>query len=75
MKTGSIRLKLPKLLDRVQPSSTAVLIGTAIVVGAGTGLGAVFFIKLIDLIQRVFFEGGEAKFGFLGKTCARSGVE
>ncbi|HZD56357.1 MAG TPA: chloride channel protein [Anaerolineales bacterium] len=67
MKTGTLKLKLPKLLDRVQPSSTAVLIGTAIVVGAGTGLGAVFFIKLIDWIQRLFFEGGEAGLSFLGR--------
>jgi hypothetical protein len=46
---------LPSLLDRVQPSETTMLLGTAIVVGMGTGLGAVLFIALIELIQRAFF--------------------
>jgi len=32
-----------------------MLLGTAIVVGMGTGLGAVLFIALIELIQRAFF--------------------
>ncbi len=35
-------------------------------VGAGTGLGAVFFIYLISLIQTGFFEKAAAPFGFLG---------
>ncbi len=41
--------------------------GTAVVVGAGTGLGAVGFIRLINIVQVFFFVGGENKFGFLGR--------
>jgi CIC family chloride channel protein len=63
-----LKLRLPHLLDRIQPSETAVLIGTALIVGAGTGLGAVIFIELIALVQRVFFEGGEALLGFAGRV-------
>jgi CIC family chloride channel protein len=60
--------KTINFLDRFQPSETTVLIVTAIVVGAGTGLGAVGFIKLIGLMQRLFFNGGEQVFPFLGTT-------
>jgi len=60
--------KITNILDRFQPSETSVLIVTAIVVGAGTGLGAVGFIELIGLIQRLFFDGGEKAFPFLGAT-------
>ena len=42
-----MRVPFSKLLDRVQPSGTTVLLVTAMAVGLGTGLGAVFFIKLI----------------------------
>ena len=59
--------KLIQFLDSLQSSETAVLIGTAIAVGVGTGLGAVGFIRLIDLVQRLFFEGGGNTFGFLGR--------
>ena len=62
----NISLKTPHFLDRFQPSEKAVLIGTAVVVGVGTGFGAVGFIKLIGLIQRTFFNGGEQVFPFLG---------
>ncbi len=61
------RLRLPRLLDQLQPSSTTVLFGTAILVGAGTGLGAVLFIGLIEFLQVLFFEGGESWFGFMGR--------
>ncbi len=54
---ATLRLYIPKLLDYFQPTGTAVLLGTAILVGAGTGLGAVLFIQLISLIQRLFFQG------------------
>jgi CIC family chloride channel protein len=63
-----LRLRPPHILDRIQPSEAAVLIGTALIVGAGTGLGAVIFIQLIALFQRVFFEGGEAMLGFAGRV-------
>ncbi|RME89152.1 MAG: chloride channel protein, partial [Anaerolineae bacterium] len=55
------------LLDRLQPSDTTVLLGTAILVGAGTGLGAVGFIKSIELVERLFFEGGGQVFSSLGR--------
>jgi len=58
--------KLSNFLDRFQPSETTVLIVTAIVVGAGTGLGAVGFIKLIGFVQDLFFNGGQRAFPFLG---------
>ena len=61
------RLHLPSLLDRLQPSESAVLMGTAVVVGIGTGLGAVFFIWLISVVQSVFFETGPSMLGFLGR--------
>lgn len=64
---GRLKLRPPQVLDRIQPSETAVLIGTALIVGAGTGLGAVIFIQLIALVQRVFFEGGESLLGFAGR--------
>lgn len=44
-----------------------VILGTGIVVGAGTGLGAVLFIALIALLQRFFFDGVGTLLGFLGR--------
>lgn len=58
--------KIINFLDRFQPSETTVLIGTAIVVGVGTGFGAVGFIKLIGVIQNMFFNEGARVFPFLG---------
>lgn len=66
---NSVKARFPYLLDRLQPSETAVLFGMAIFVGAGTGLGAVAFIALIDLIQRLFYQGGETALSFLGADC------
>jgi CIC family chloride channel protein len=67
MPTIRIKAYLPNLLDRLQPSGSTVLLGTAIIVGGGTGLGAVLFIQLIAFIQRLFFEGGEQALGFFGR--------
>jgi len=61
------RLNVRDLLDRIRFSETTTLIVTAIVIGAGTGLGAVLFIRLIELVQEVFFSGGETLFGGLGR--------
>ncbi len=44
-----------------------MLLGTAIFVGVGTGLGAVLFIELIAFVQRIFFEYAPSKLGFLGR--------
>lgn len=62
-----IKLRLSSLLDRLLPSETAILLITAITVGAVTGLGAVLFIRLIAFIQALFFHSGAALFGFLGR--------
>jgi len=61
------KFHIPNFLDRIQPSSTAMLMGSAMIVGAGTGLGAVLFIDLIALIQRLLFQGGENILGSLGR--------
>jgi CIC family chloride channel protein len=42
-------------LDRYQPPETAVLMGTALLVGLGAGLGAVFFRWLIRQVQDFSF--------------------
>jgi CIC family chloride channel protein len=63
----TLRQLLPSLLDRLQPSETTMLLGTAIVVGVGTGLGAVLFIALIEFVQRAFFEAAPSVLDFLGR--------
>ena len=55
------------LLDRLRMSDTSILVGTAIIIGVGTALGAVGFIKLIALIQDLFFKKGAEAFSFLGR--------
>jgi hypothetical protein len=57
----------PVLLDRLQPSESAVMFSTAILVGLGTGPGAVGFIDLIGLIQRLVHEDLGTALGFLGR--------
>ncbi len=64
----NISAKTPNFLDRFQPSETTVLIGTAIVVGVGTGFGAVGFIAMIGYIQNLFFVGGKQALPFLGSA-------
>jgi CIC family chloride channel protein len=59
-------VSIADLWDRIQPSETTALIGMAIIVGAGTGLGAVVFIRLIALLQDLFFVQGAKLLGFLG---------
>jgi len=59
--------RIANMIDRLQPSETVVLFGTAIVVGAGTGLGAVFFIWLIAQVQNLFYQTGGSVLGFLGR--------
>ncbi len=57
-----------RFLDRLQGSETGVLVAIAIVIGAGTGLGAVGFIELIAQVQKLFFIGGEQVFPALGRA-------
>ena len=42
---------LRRYLDQIQPPDSLVLIITALVVGAGTGLGAVVFVRMLDQIR------------------------
>jgi len=63
----SVRSQGQDMLDRIRFSETTTLMVTAIVIGAGTGLGAVFFIWLIGTIQNIFFDGGEALLGGMGR--------
>lgn len=64
---GALERQLAKLLDRLQPSETVVLLATALVVGVTTGLGAVLFIRLIELATAFFFGPVENALGFLGR--------
>lgn len=59
--------RLANVIDRLQPSETVVLFGTAIIVGAGTGLGAVFFIWLIGQVQTFLFQTVGSILSFLGR--------
>ena len=59
----SMRVRAQDIIDRIRFSETTILITTAILIGGGTGLGAVFFIRLIESVKKLFFEGGEALFG------------
>lgn len=62
-----VRLSIRDISDRIRFSETSILIATAIVIGAGTGLGAILFIRLIELVHEFFFNGGETLFGGLGR--------
>lgn len=55
------------MLDRLQPSQTAVLLVTSVTVGIGTGLGGVLFIELIAAAQSFFFQTIPAALGGLGR--------
>ena len=48
---------LIKLFDRLAPREGLVLVTMAVVVGAGTGLAAVLFIRLISFIHEVSYAG------------------
>ena len=63
-----LRSRMQDLADRIRFSETTTLMITAIVIGVGTGLGAIFFIWLIESVQKIFFEGGEALFGDMGRS-------
>jgi CIC family chloride channel protein len=46
-------------LDRYQSTEALVLVGTALLVGLGTGLGALGFIWLLGVLQRFFRLAGD----------------
>lgn len=58
--------RLRRLLDRWQPPETGVLIGTAVIVGLGGGLGAVVFRWLINSFTYIFFTVMQGWFSFMG---------
>ncbi len=62
------RQSLPALIDRLFPSQTALLLGTAVLVGAGTGLGAILFIRLIALVERLIFHVGPSMLPWTGRA-------
>jgi CIC family chloride channel protein len=64
---GINKSRIANFIDRLQPSATVVLFGTAIVVGVGTGLGAVFFIWLIGQVQNFLFHTVGSNLSFLGR--------
>jgi CIC family chloride channel protein len=63
----NIRLRTQDLADRIRFSETTILIGTAILIGVGTGIGAVLFIRLIELVKNWFFQGSELVFPGWGR--------
>lgn len=54
-------------LNAHQPSEMTILIGTALVVGLGSGFGAVVFRWLINGFTSLAFDGGRQALGFLGR--------
>jgi CIC family chloride channel protein len=62
-----IRTSIHDISDRIRFSETTILITTAILIGAGTGLGAVLFIRLIELVKNIFFQGSETVFPGAGR--------
>ena len=47
---------LPRLLDQQAVSESGIIMASALVVGAGAGLGAVFFRWLIKTVQTLAYE-------------------
>jgi len=58
---------LAKMLDYLAPREGLVLLVLAVVVGLLTGFAAVFFIRLIDLIQIFFYTGFEKVLPQMGR--------
>ena len=67
---GRLVRKLGAWLDRHQPPETVVLMGTALLVGLGAGLGAVIFRWLIGAVHDLLFEGLPVVLPFLGDWVA-----
>ena len=54
---GRWRHLLPRLLDQQAVSESGIIMITALVVGGGAGLGAVFFRWLIKSVQTLAYQG------------------
>ncbi|MFQ5913269.1 MAG: chloride channel protein [Nitrospinota bacterium] len=62
-----IRQSMSVLYSRFLSMDTALIVGLAVVVGVGAGMGAVVFRWLIQFFARVSFGGGKVPLGFLGQ--------
>ncbi len=65
--TRSLSLRISRWLDNASPPEWTTVMGTALIVGIGAGLGAVIFRLLIARAQWLFFDVGAQVFGFLGE--------
>ncbi|RMF88945.1 MAG: CBS domain-containing protein [Nitrospinota bacterium] len=63
----SLADRLAQILDRWQPAYNLILLLSAVLVGVGTGLGAVFFIRMIALFNELSFGPIQGEFAFLGR--------
>ncbi len=54
---NSMRATISRLINRLQPSESVVLAGTALLVGLTSGIGVWLFKKLIDLAHTIAFDG------------------
>jgi CIC family chloride channel protein len=66
-KSVLVRSKLTQIFDSIQPSESTILFASAIAIGIGTGLAAVLFIRLIELVQRFSFDTITTPLDFLGR--------
>jgi len=64
---NNLENKLAHFMDRIPLSETAILLILAVIVGIGTGLGSVIFIRLIDFLAVFFFDVIPSTFEFLGR--------
>lgn len=67
LRSERLTSRLARQLDRWQLTETTVLIGTALIVGIGSGFGAILFRWMIASFQYLAFEGGKQLLGFLGR--------
>lgn len=61
-----MKFSFQKILDHISPRVGLLLMGMAILVGASTGLAAVFFIHLITFIQKTAYNGAEQFLPLIG---------
>ena len=54
-------------LQLLRPSPNTTMLGMALLIGVGAGLGAIGFSWLIDAVKHIAFNGGGALLAFLGR--------
>ncbi len=62
----SKRKRAAAILDRMSPPEGILLLVLAVIIGGATGFAAVFFIKLISIIQNFSFSADSFIFSFFG---------